>query len=134
MADTSQDKILCVDDEQNILDMFRRTLGRQFALFTASSAADALRILQHERDIAVIMSDYSMPGANGLEFLQRAGEISPDSVQIVLTGNIEIDVAIKAINEATSFATCPNLARWRSPKKSLPTRWRTTGWWSPSAN
>ncbi|ANE56221.1 SpoIIE family protein phosphatase [Methylomonas sp. DH-1] len=119
MADTPQDKILCVDDEQNILDMFKRTLGRQFALFTASSAAEALRILQQERDIAVIMSDYSMPGTNGLEFLQRAGEISPDSVQIVLTGNIELDVAIKAINEAHIFRYLPKPCPMEVTKKII---------------
>lgn len=119
MAEISQHKILCVDDERNILDMFKRTLGRQFALFTASSAADALQILQRERDIAVILSDYSMPDSNGLEFLQRAGEISPDSVQIVLTGNIELDVAIKAINEAHIFRYLPKPCPLEVTKKII---------------
>ncbi|MCQ8182458.1 SpoIIE family protein phosphatase [Methylomonas sp. SURF-1] len=119
MVEILQNKILCVDDEPNVLDTFKRTLGRQFALFTASSAADALRILEQERDIAVIVSDYSMPGTDGLAFLKRAGEISPDSVQIVLTGNIELDIAIRAINEAHIFRYLPKPCPLEVTKKII---------------
>ncbi|WFP51769.1 SpoIIE family protein phosphatase [Methylomonas sp. EFPC3] len=107
MADNTPEKILCVDDENNMLQLFKRTLGRQFDLYTASSATEALAILRRESDIAVIMSDYAMPGINGLDFLKQAGELSPDSVQIILTGNIELDIAIKAINDTHVFRYLP---------------------------
>jgi serine phosphatase RsbU (regulator of sigma subunit) len=112
MLSRSSDKILCVDDEANILNMFRRTLGRQFQLYTAASAQQAMSFLEEHQDIAVIVSDYNMPAVNGIEFLSRARLFSPNSVQILLTGNIDLDVAINAINKTKVFRylpkPCPN--------------------------
>lgn len=100
-------KLLCVDDEDNLLEMFRRTLGREFRLYTASNAEQALEILRDHTDIAVILSDYHMPGLNGIELLKQARVLSPDSVEILLTGNIDPDVAIRAINETDIFRYLP---------------------------
>lgn len=107
MTNKSADKILCVDDEENILHLFHRTLGRQYTLYTANCGESALNLLREHPDIAVIMSDYNMPNINGVEFLKMARELSSDSVQIMLTGNIELDVAIKAINETNVFRYLP---------------------------
>lgn len=107
MIAKSADKILCVDDDENILLMFQRSLGRQYSLYTANSAEIALNLLREHPDIAVIVSDYKMPTINGVEFLKMARALSPDSVQIMLTGNIELDVAIKAINETNVFRYLP---------------------------
>lgn len=112
MTINSGDKILCVDDEENVLHMFRRTLGRQFNLYTAASAQQALKLIDEQHDFAVIVSDYNMPDIDGVEFLNRARLLSPDSVQVMLTGNIELNVVIKAINETDIFRylpkPCPN--------------------------
>ena len=107
MLEKSSDKILCVDDEDNILHLFKRSLGRKFQLFTANSAENALQILREHTDIAVILSDYNMPIMNGVEFLKKAETLAPDSIQIMLTGNIELDVAINAINETNIFRYLP---------------------------
>ena len=107
MPVTSTDKILCVDDEENILHVFRRTLGRKFDLHTANSAETALDLLREHGDFAVILSDYNMPGINGVEFLKMASALSPDSVLVMLTGNIELDVAIRTINETNIFRYMP---------------------------
>ena len=107
MIDNQSDKILCVDDEVNILHMFKRTLGRRHELFTANSGDAALEILREHLDIAVIVVDYNMPGLDGIEFLKLAHQFSPDSVQIMLTGNIDLAVSIKAINETNIFRYLP---------------------------
>jgi two-component system, HptB-dependent secretion and biofilm response regulator len=107
MIDSANKKILCVDDEQNVLHMFRRTLGRHFNLLTASSGDVALELLAEHNDIAVIISDYNMPCLDGVEFLKLAKKIVPDSVQIMLTGNIQLDVAIKTINETSLYRYLP---------------------------
>lgn len=112
MAIKTCDKILCVDDEDNILQMFRRTLGRQFNIYTAASAQQALKLIDEHHDFAVILTDFNMPGIDGVDFLKFARQVSPDSVQIMLTGNIELEVVIKAINETDIFRylpkPCPN--------------------------
>jgi serine phosphatase RsbU (regulator of sigma subunit) len=96
-------KILCVDDEDNILAMYRRSLGREYTLYTANSPLDALDLIKEHKDFAVIVSDYSMPTINGVEFLKLARDLAPDSVQIMLTGNIELDIAIQTINEINVY-------------------------------
>lgn len=107
MAIERSNKILCVDDEPNVLHMFKRTLGRKYQILTTPSAEEALHLLHTHHDVAAIISDYSMPGLNGIQFLKRAREISSDSVQIVLTGNAELDVSIQAINETDVFRYLP---------------------------
>ena len=107
MSQKSTAKILCVDDEENILHMFRRTIGREYTLFTANSGENGLKILAENPDIAVILSDFNMPGINGVEFLKQARELTPYAVEIMLTGNIELDVAINAINETDIFRYLP---------------------------
>ncbi|QPK65290.1 SpoIIE family protein phosphatase [Methylomonas sp. LL1] len=104
---TATDKILCVDDEANILHMFQRTLGRKHQLLTAGSALAGLDLLREHSDIAIIISDYNMPDIDGVEFLKQAHALSPDSVQIMLTGNIDLGVSIRAINETHIFRYLP---------------------------
>jgi serine phosphatase RsbU (regulator of sigma subunit) len=107
MLNLSTNRILCVDDEVNVLHMFKRTLGREFKLHTATSAEAALALLAQYPDFAAIISDYNMPEMDGLEFLKIAEKVSPDSVQILLTGNIDINISIKAINETKIFRYLP---------------------------
>ena len=107
MLNNASDKVLCVDDEDNILAMFHRTLGRIFSIVTVNSGKKALDLLADNVEFAVIISDYSMPSINGVEFLKLAREISPNSVQILLTGNIELDIAVKAVNETNVFRYLP---------------------------
>lgn len=107
MHNTSSEKLLCVDDEENMLHLFRRTLGREFDIYVANSAESALQLLHEHSDFAVIVSDYNMPGINGVEFLKLARVLAPNTVLVMLTGNIQLDIAIKAINETDIFRYMP---------------------------
>lgn len=100
-------KILCVDDEPHMLSLFERTLGRQYQLLTAISAPEAIALIEQNPDIAVILSDYAMPRVNGLEFLKQARPLVPNAVLLILTGNVNLDVAIQAINETDVFRYLP---------------------------
>ena len=95
--------ILCVDDEQNVLDGFVRQLRKDFQITTSTSGEDALRIVAEKGPFAVIVSDMRMPGMDGIRFLARAREIAPDSVRIMLTGAGDLQTAMEAVNEGRIF-------------------------------
>lgn len=99
--------ILCVDDDANMLHLFERRLGKKYNVVTVLTGEQALEALSGPGKIAVIISDYLMPGMDGIELLKHAREISPDTVQIILTGNLDLNVSIKAINETAIFRFLP---------------------------
>ncbi|HJU40308.1 MAG TPA: response regulator, partial [Tahibacter sp.] len=96
-------RILCVDDEPNLLSALYRTLCEEYEVTTARSAAEALAILGREPPFAIVVSDMRMPQMDGAAFLARVKEGWPDAVRILLTGQTEMSQAIAAINEGAIF-------------------------------
>lgn len=89
--------ILVVDDEVDNLDLLKRTFRREYNVFTANSAMDALKILE-TREFAVIISDQRMPEMTGVELFQKASERYPQTIRILLTGYTDINALVDAIN------------------------------------
>lgn len=96
-------KALFVDDEIEILSAFKRQLRGRFAIDTATSGLAGLELLTQTANYAVIVSDMHMPGMNGIEFLKQAHKKAPESVCLMLTGDRDQDLAVKAINEGHIF-------------------------------
>ena len=97
------EKILLVDDDNNILDGYRRSLSREFLMETALGGEPALRLVTDKGPYAVVVSDMRMPGMDGIQLLSKIKAQSPDTVRVMLTGNDEIETAINAINEGSIF-------------------------------
>lgn len=97
------DKILIVDDDENILNSFRRTLRKDYNIETALGSEMGLKKVQEDEPYAVIVSDYNMPVMNGIKFFGKIREILPDTVRIMLTGNADLQIAISAVNEGQIF-------------------------------
>ncbi len=97
------DKILFVDDEQHLLDAMRRQFRGKFQIVTALGGHEGLRILQTQGPFAVIVSDFKMPLMNGVEFLAKSRDVSPDSVRIMLTGYAEHQIAVDAVEKGHVF-------------------------------
>ncbi|MEP6962910.1 MAG: response regulator [Acidobacteriota bacterium] len=96
-------KILFVDDDVNILSAFQRSLRGSFEIMGALGGEKALQDLKSKGPFAVIVSDLRMPRMGGMEFLAKAYETSPQSIQMVLSGTAEISVAIEALNQGRIF-------------------------------
>lgn len=103
MANASGVRILCVDDEPNVLDGLRRVTRGVFQLTTAVGAAEGLAALEEAQDFAVVLSDLRMPGMDGIAFLERAREAAPDASRMLLTGNADLNSAMEAVNRGAIF-------------------------------
>src|SRR3984885_14581645 len=100
LPDAPRYKILCVDDETQVLEGLSLQLGRRYEVLTAVSGAEALEILQREDRISVLISDMRMPRMDGATFLAKARSIVPHAARILLTGQTDLRSAIAAVNEA----------------------------------
>jgi response regulator RpfG family c-di-GMP phosphodiesterase len=96
-------KVLFVDDDENVLDSFRRNLRGQFQVDTAPGGAQGLEAMAARGPYAVVVADMRMPGMDGIAFLQRARELAPDTVRIMLTGNADLATAQAAVNQGHVF-------------------------------
>ncbi|MCI4187748.1 response regulator [Dickeya dianthicola] len=103
MTDTTLPRVLCVDDEPNVLAAMERNLFGEFNVVVAPSGEAGLDAVRWGQRFAVIMSDMRMPGMDGATFLAKAREISPDSVRILLTGQADVESSIAAINKGAIF-------------------------------
>jgi len=96
-------KILFIDDEINILQGYNRALRKQYEVHTAIGPEEGLKAVRENGPFAVVVSDYAMPGMNGVEVLRKVKAHAPNTVRIMLTGYANMDNAIQAINEGSIF-------------------------------
>lgn len=117
------EKILCVDDEPNVLEGIRRHLGRKVIMESATSGVDGLRLVKDSGPYAVVISDMRMPVMNGSQFLARVRELAPDSVRMILSGQADMQATIDAVNEGQIFRfltkPCPPDTLWSVVESGL---------------
>jgi FixJ family two-component response regulator len=101
-AVTSRPKILCVDDEAMVLEGLRDRLHRRFDVITTTNGFEALKILASQ-NICAVVSDMRMPLVDGARFLGLAHEHAPDAVRLVLSGQMDVDAAMRAVNDGHVF-------------------------------
>lgn len=101
-------KILIVDDEKPIRDVMSRILGSRYTCLTAPDAEVALKLVEGNHDLALILTDYKMPGENGITLISRAKKLSPSLAAILITAFGEIELAVEAMKDgADDFLTKP---------------------------
>ena len=99
-----QEKILIVDDEPNLLSACKRILRNEsYQLETACGGEEGLIIFGSQGPFAVVVSDFRMPGMDGIEFLKMIRERNPDTVRMMLSGNADFNTAIDAVNQGNIF-------------------------------
>jgi putative two-component system response regulator len=97
------DKILFVDDEPPFLTAIQRAFHHRFDICVAQSAEEGLLLIKNDGTFAVVVSDFQMPGTDGAAFLAQVREISPDSIRLMLTGCVQLETSIRAVNEGHIF-------------------------------
>jgi len=103
-ADLKRFAILYVDDEEKALKYFSKTYGDEFRVLTACNAAEGLKLLEEQGDeIAVILSDQRMPGEKGVQLLERARQMCPLMVRMLITAYADFAVTVDAVNIGSVF-------------------------------
>ena len=100
---TDLDTVLMVDDESNVLEGYQRQLRGHVTLSTALSGLEGLKEMKATGPYAVVVSDFKMPGMDGVDFLSQTRRIFPDSVRMMLTGHADLQTAIEAVNRGHIF-------------------------------
>ena len=102
--------LLFIDDEEGMRRSVVRALQREsFPVFTAENGEAGVQFVQdHILNIGTVISDFKMPGMDGLETLTFIGKLNPDITRIILTGYATVETAIQATNEGIDgFLTKP---------------------------
>lgn len=103
--------VLCIDDEDTVLESLkielRKSIGQKCIIETAQGGDEALELLEEllkdNFEVAVVISDYIMPGRKGDEVLKEIHEKSPQTITVMLTAQADIDAISNAITHADLY-------------------------------
>jgi len=93
---THKPKVLIIDDEEQIRNLLVDVLGDTYQCSDAGSAEEALAALA-KSSFDLVISDIDMGGMSGLELVPRVHSLSPDTVVVMVSGNHDIEFAIRAL-------------------------------------
>ncbi|WP_293079979.1 ATP-binding protein [Moorena sp. SIO3H5] len=107
--------IICVDDEQTILDSLKieleTSLGDNYLIEMTQGGEEALEVFEElvedDYEVALVISDYIMPNLKGDELLKRIHTISPKTLKIMLTGQADLEAVGNVINYAKLYRYIP---------------------------
>jgi two-component system response regulator PhcR len=106
MSDTTQRpfSILFVDDEEMSRNHFARAISADYCVHVAQSADEAIAVLsQYGAEIAVLVTDYRMPGRDGDDLLRQVAQEYPQIVRILVTAYADKDMLLKTVNTSDVF-------------------------------
>ncbi|RZB34860.1 MAG: hypothetical protein SRB1_00628 [Desulfobacteraceae bacterium Eth-SRB1] len=88
--------LLFIDDEEGVRRSIARALKKEpYKTYTVRNGEEGIRFIEeHIDNISIVISDYKMPGLNGLETLSSIGVINPEIIRIILTGYATMEAII----------------------------------------
>ena len=102
--DTSQPRVMIVDDEDMVITSVRAFLNleTEYEIEGFTDPEQAAKYLE-THPVDVVVSDYLMPRMNGIQLLARAKQLQPEAARVLLTGHADKQSAIQAINDVGLF-------------------------------
>jgi response regulator RpfG family c-di-GMP phosphodiesterase len=97
------EKILFVEDSDDVRSGVARMLARRYQVRSARSAEEAVVAFDTEGPFPVVLSDYGLPGMDGIALLREVHAHAPETVGVLLTGVADLDLAVSAVHESGVF-------------------------------
>jgi len=95
--------IMIVDDSISVLESIKWVfMDEPYYLFTFNSPLDALRVMESLK-FSVVVADQSMIEMDGMEFLKKAKQKSPNTVGIIMTSHLDFDKALDALDNGLVY-------------------------------
>ena len=105
-------KVLLVDDDRNTRESLRRGLARAgYDIFVAEDGSKAVPILQEE-EIDCMITDYKMPGMDGMRLASTAQVVRPSVAVIMISAFANVDTAVNAVKQGI-FDVCEKPVKLR---------------------
>lgn len=95
--------ILIVDDDEALLAAFADEFSGHFTVFRAEDAGTGLKMIEENREVAVVLADQRMPEITGVEMLGKLKIQHPEITRVLITAYTDIEAAIEAINIGDIF-------------------------------
>ncbi|MBI5365246.1 MAG: HD domain-containing protein [Planctomycetes bacterium] len=95
--------ILLVEDVDTVRVALASMLAPRYAVTTARDGDEALDVLRAKGGLAVVVTDYRMPGRDGVELLRCIHHEWPETVGIVLSGELDLRLAVKSAEDERVF-------------------------------
>ncbi len=105
----STQRILFVDDQQNVLDGLKRMLHRfrdQWSMGFVTSGAEALKLMA-DQPVDLVVADMMMPGMNGAQFLKEVADHHPSIVRFILSGHSDRELILQSVGFAHQYLAKP---------------------------
>ena len=97
-------KVLYVDDEEKSLKYFKEIFGERFAVLTASTPQEGMRLLNENLDsIGLFLTDQRMPGEKGVQLLEKTRQLNPRIMRVLVTAYSDLETAIEAVNTGAIY-------------------------------
>lgn len=112
MSENNLRRILVVDDEPHILSAVRRELHappHDLYKYAVEGFSDPALALQRAREVSfdAVISDFRMPGMDGVAFLRALAALQPDCARLVLSGQTDMGALVRMVNENHVYRFIP---------------------------
>ncbi|QGZ65805.1 response regulator [Paraburkholderia acidisoli] len=116
---TARPTVLYVDDEALAGKYFARAVGAEYDVLLATSCDEAIAVLHDNAQVAVLLTDFRMPGRDGGELLEAVAHDYPRIVRILVTAYTDIDVLQEKLKSGAVFRILEKPLRPASVRDTL---------------